>query len=445
MRMVDIIIKKRAGLALTDSEITALVQLFTTGETPDYQMAAWLMAVFFQGMTDAETAALTMAMAHSGEMVDLSSVAGVKVDKHSTGGVADTTTLVLAPLVASAGVPVAKMSGRGLGFTGGTIDKLESIPGFRTALTREEFLAILRQTGVAVTGQSADIAPADGKMYALRDVTGTIESIPLIASSIMSKKIAAGADKIVLDVKTGSGAFMKNLDDAVKLAAAMVRIGDLVGRETLAVISSMNEPLGRAVGNSLEVEEAIDILAGTGGAPELRQVCLTLGSHMLVAAGAAHDFTAGYEKLSTLLEGKKALDKFAAMVVAQGGDPAIIENRMLLPKASIHKTIISDQAGYVQSIDGARVGYCAMLLGAGREYKGQQIDLAAGLTMQCRIGDTIEVNQALATLQTNNPARLDEASAILRQAISVGPSPVTRPPLILGTVDRAGVHLATQG
>ncbi len=443
MRTVDIILKKRSGQALTDSEITDLILSFTAGETPDYQMAAWLMAVYFQGMSDAETAALTMAMAHSGEMVDLSSVPGVKVDKHSTGGVADTTTLVLAPLVAAAGVPVAKMSGRGLGFTGGTIDKLESIPGFRTALTREEFLAILRRTGVAVTGQSAAIAPADGKMYALRDVTGTVESIPLIASSIMSKKIAAGADKIVLDVKTGSGAFMKRVDDAVKLAAAMVRIGGLVGRRTLAVISSMNEPLGRAVGNSLEVEEAVDILAGTGGAPELRQVCLTLGSHMLIAAGKTQDFAAGYQELERLLTGKKALAKFAAMIAAQGGDPAVIENRALLPQAAVRRDVTGNAAGYVRAIDTASIGYSAMLLGAGREYKGQDIDLAAGLVMGCRIGDRLEPGQPLATLQTNNPARLDEAAAIIRRSIAVGPAQVARPPLILGTVDDQGVHLVT--
>ncbi|MDR3593029.1 MAG: pyrimidine-nucleoside phosphorylase [Negativicutes bacterium] len=445
MRIVDIILKKRAGLALTDSEITTLVRSFTSGETPDYQMAAWLMAVYFQGMTDAETAALTMAMAHSGEMVDLSSVPGVKVDKHSTGGVADTTTLVLAPLVAAAGVPVAKMSGRGLGFTGGTIDKLESIPGFRTALTRDEFLAILRRTGVAVTGQSADIAPADGKMYALRDVTGTVESIPLIASSIMSKKIAAGADKIVLDVKTGSGAFMKTVDDAVKLAEAMVRIGDLVGRRTLAVISGMSQPLGRAVGNSLEVEEAVDILAGTGGAEELRQVCLTLGSHMLVAAGASPTFAAGFAKLESLLAGKQALTKFADLITAQGGDPAFINNRTLLPQAAVRRDADSDKDGYVQEIDAARVGYAAMLLGAGREYKDQQIDLAAGLLMRCRIGDRIASGQSLATLQTNNPGRLDEAAAVIRGAIILGPSPAAFPPLILGTVDSGGVHLGTAG
>lgn len=442
MRMIDSILKKRDGMELTESEITTLIRSFTDGDIPDYQMAAWLMAVFFRGMTDEETASLTMAMAKSGDTVDLSSVPGVKVDKHSTGGVADTTTLVLAPLVAAAGVPVAKMSGRGLGFTGGTIDKLESIPGFRTALTREEFLAILRRTGVAVTGQSAAIAPADGKIYALRDVTGTVESIPLIASSIMSKKIAAGADKIVLDVKTGSGAFMKTSDDAVKLASAMVRIGDLVGRETLAVISSMNEPLGRAVGNSLEVEEAIDILAGIGGATELRQVCLTLGSHMLVAAGSAPDLAAAHQKLSSLLEGKQALAKFAEMITAQGGDPAIIENRSLLPRAGVHHTVRSDKAGYVQAIDTARIGYGAMLLGAGREYKDQKIDLAAGLVMQCRIGDRLEAGQPMATLQTNREERLDEAAAVITQSVSIGTSPVSRPPLILGTVDRKGVHLA---
>jgi pyrimidine-nucleoside phosphorylase len=442
VRIVDLILAKRDGHELPAEEINAFITACTAGEIPDYQVAAFLMAVYFRGMTAAETAALTLAMANSGATVDLSAIPGVKVDKHSTGGVADTTTLVLAPLVAAAGVPVAKMSGRGLGFTGGTIDKLEAIPGFRTALSGGEFLANLGAVGVAITGQTADIAPADGKLYALRDVTGTIESIPLIASSVMSKKIAAGADKILLDVKTGSGAFMKTPQDAVRLAEAMVAIGARVGRETMAVISSMDEPLGLAVGNSLEVAEAIDILAGTGGAPELREVCLTLGAHMLVLAGRAADFAAGYAELDALLANGAALAKFAALVAAQGGNPAIITNRSLLPLAADRHTVACPESGFVQAVDAARIGYAAMLLGAGREYKGQQIDLGAGLVMHCRIGDKLAQGQPLATLYTGDPAKLPVAAAVLRAAVAIGPAPVARARLILGTITAASAHLA---
>lgn len=441
MRAVDIILNKRDGRELTAGEIGELIRAFTAGDIPDYQMAAWLMAVFFRGMTGEETAALTAAMAQSGEMVDLSGVPGVKVDKHSTGGVADTTTLILAPLVASAGVPVAKMSGRGLGFTGGTVDKLESIPGFRTALTRDEFLGRVRRVGVAITSQTPNIAPADGKIYALRDVTGTVESIPLIASSIMSKKIAAGADKILLDVKTGSGAFMKTTEDAVKLAVTMVNIGELVGRETMAVITSMAEPLGLAVGNSVEVAEAVDILAGKGGAPELRELCLTLGAHMLVLAGKAADFADGYGLLRRQLESGAALAKFRELVAAQGGDPEIVSKRELLP-LSFHKAAVaSDRSGYVQAIDAARIGYGAMLLGAGREYKGQAVDLGAALFMECRIGDRVEKGAVLAALHAGHPDKLARAAEVVKAAIAIGDEPAVRPRLILGTVTKSGVKL----
>jgi len=441
VRFVDIIEKKRDGQELTREEITGLVGSFTADTMPDYQMAALLMAIFFRGLSDQETAALTLAMADSGEKLDLSSVPGIKVDKHSTGGVADTTTLILAPLVAAAGVPVAKMSGRGLGFTGGTIDKLESIPGFRTALSRQEFLDNLRNIKVAVTGQTPTIAPADGKIYSLRDVTATVESIPLIASSIMSKKIAAGADKIVLDVKIGNGAFMKNIDDAVKLAVTMVRIGDMVGRKTSAIITSMNEPLGRAVGNGLEVEEAIAILSGKGGAQELIDVCLFIGAHMLFAGGVATDIQSGQDKLKRIIDSKQGLVKFRELIAAQGGDTAVIENSDLLPKAKVIQSVKSSQAGYVQSIDTARIGYNAMLLGAGREYKGQQIDLAAGLVMNCRIGDYVEKDSPLVTLHTNSDANLGIVTENVRQTVKIGSDPVSRQPLILGTVDDNGVHL----
>lgn len=441
MRVVDIITAKRDGRELAADEIAELIHAYTLGEIPDYQMASWLMAVYFRGMTDAETAALTLAMASSGHTVDLSVIPGVKVDKHSTGGVADTTTLILAPLVAAAGVPVAKMSGRGLGFTGGTIDKLEAIPGFRVTLGQEEFLANLSRVGVAITGQSPDIAPADGKLYALRDVTGTIESIPLIASSVMSKKIAAGADKILLDVKTGSGAFMRRTEDAVKLAQAMVRIGAMTGRETVAVISGMDEPLGQAVGNSLEVAEAIDILSGAGGAPELRDVCLTLGAHMLVLAGRAPGLDAGRCLLAGLLDSREALAKFTALVVAQGGNPGVVTDRTLLPLAGHRRVVASRRKGWLSAVDTARIGYCAMILGAGREYKGQQIDPGAGLLIHRRIGDRVESGEPLATLYSGDPGKLARAEEIVLAAVDIGESRIAPPPRIMGTVDAAGVRM----
>ncbi|MBP2649784.1 MAG: pdp [Firmicutes bacterium] len=440
MRMVDIIEKKRDGLELSADEIATMIAGYCQDEIPDYQMAAMLMAVYFRGMTDQEIAALTLAMARSGKMVDLSGVSGVKVDKHSTGGVADTTTLVLAPLVAAAGVPVAKMSGRGLGFTGGTIDKLESIPGFRTGLSSEEFIANLKRYNIAVTAQTPDITPADGKMYALRDVTGTVDSIPLIASSIMSKKIAAGADKIVLDVKAGSGAFMKNVGEAVKLAEAMVNIGKLVGRETIAVITSMAEPLGVSVGNSLEVEEALDILSGTVESEDLRHVCLALGSYMLVAANKAVDIKTAQAKLSELLLNGQALDKFKELVAAQGGNPGIVTRKSRLLKAAM-VSVKTAESGYVIAVDTAAIGYSAMILGAGREYKGQKIDLGAGLVMKCRIGDYIRQGDVVAELYTNNSARIKEAADKVIQAVQLGGKAVVKPKLILGIVNANGVEL----
>jgi len=437
MRILDIITKKRDGFVLSELEIDFLIHAYTHDEIPDYQMSAWLMAVFLRGMTMEETAALTMAMAISGNMLDLNTVPGTKVDKHSTGGVADTTTLILAPLVAAAGVPVAKMSGRGLGFTGGTIDKLESIPGFKTTLSQHEFIRLLQNHNLAVIGQSADIAPADGKMYALRDVTATIESIPLIASSIMSKKIAAGADKILLDVKVGNGAFMKKMEDAVKLAETMVHIGQLVGRETRAVLSSMDEPLGQAVGNRLEVEEAIDVLDGRGE-PALRHVCLMLGANMLNMAGVVSDVTVGYEKLSNLIDNKTALHKFTEFVIAQGGNGDIVTNRKLLPGAKTKITIVSNEQGFVQKIDAGQVGYAAMRLGAGREYKTQSIDLAVGLMLQCRVGDFIEKNQPLATLYVNDETHLEQVRTLIINAVIIGSSNVPKTKLILGIVDKNG-------
>ena len=439
MRILDIITKKRDGFVLSEEEIKFLIHAYTNDEMPDYQMAAWLMAVFLRGMTMEETATLTMAMAISGNMVDLSTVPGVKVDKHSTGGVADTTTLILAPMVAAAGVPVAKMSGRGLGFTGGTIDKLESIAGLKTTFPPNKFIDLLKKHNIAVIGQSTDIAPADGKMYALRDVTATIESIPLIASSIMSKKIAAGADKILLDVKVGNGAFMKKMEDAIKLAETMVHIGQLVGRETRAVLSNMDEPLGQAVGNSLEVQEAIDVLDGRGE-PALRHVCLILGAHMINMAGITPDVNAGYEKLSNLIDNKMALHKFTEFVTAQGGNGDIVHNRKLLPETKTKIVVVSDEQGFVQSIDAGQVGYAAMKLGAGREYKTQTIDLAVGLMLQCRIGDFVKKNQPLAILYVNNETHLSQVQVLIKDAIKIGFNKVPKTKLILGIVDKNGFN-----
>ena len=438
MRTTDLIAKKRDGLEdLTSDEIRWLIQSYMKDEIPDYQIAALLMAIFFRSMSPAETSALTLAMAQSGRMMDLSAVPGIKVDKHSTGGVADTTTLILAPLVAAAGVPVAKMSGRGLGFTGGTIDKLEAIPGFQTILSEEIFINNLMRYGMAITGQSTDIAPADGKLYALRDVTATIESIPLIASSIMSKKIAAGADKILLDVKVGTGAFMKDLDQAIALATAMVQIGQLVGKETVAVISNMNEPLGQAVGNSLEIAEAIDILSGKGSA-QLLEVCLVLGAHMLVLAGKTSTVAHGKEVLTKLIHTGEALAKFGDFITAQGGDRQIITDRSRLPQASRKHSIISPTTGYIQQIDAAAIGNSAMLLGAGRAKKGEPIDLAVGLVLHGRVGDFVKQGDPLATLYTNDQHNINSVCAKVITAIRVGDSLATPQPLLLGTVDYHG-------
>ena len=439
MRAADIIAKKRDGLELSDPEIEWLIKSYTNNEIPDYQMAAWLMAVFFKGMTYKETAALTMAMATSGNMVDLSQIPGIKVDKHSTGGVGDTTTLVLAPLVAAAGVPVAKMSGRGLGFTGGTIDKLEAIPGFKTTLDYHEFITNLQAYKIALTGQSATIAPADGKLYSLRDVTATVESIPLIASSIMSKKIASGADKIVLDVKVGNGAFMKTKADAIELAKTMVGIGQLVGRETVAVLTSMEQPLGTAIGNSLEIKEAISILSGEGE-PSLKEVCLTLGSHMLLLGGKAQTKIDAYQQLADLIDNKQGLSKFAEFIAAQGGDPSILQDESKLPQASFIQEIRSSQQGYVAAISAAQLGYAAMRLGAGREYKGQSIDLAAGVRIHCRVGQAVQHNQLLATIYTNDAERMLEANLAIKQAVRIETQPPEPLPLLLGLIDKNGYH-----
>lgn len=429
MRMYDIIVKKRNGEALSDEEIAFFVKGYTDGNIPDYQASALLMAIYFQGMTEHETAALTMEMAHSGDMLDLSAIKGKKADKHSTGGVGDKTSLVLTPLAASIGIPVAKMSGRGLGHTGGTIDKLESFPGFTTGISEETFIHNVNTIGIAIAGQTKNMAPADKKLYALRDVTGTVDSIPLIASSIMSKKLAAGADVIVLDVKTGSGAFMKTEEDSIKLAEEMVKIGNNVGRKTLAVISDMDEPLGYAVGNAIEVKEAIDTLNGHGPA-DLLELCLTIGSLMAIGTGKADSVEEARKLLLEKLNDGSALKKFAEFVEAQGGDSAPVFNTDLLPQASIVREVTSPVDGYVSHIESDRVGISAMKLGGGRETKESEIDLSVGILINKKVGDRVKKGEKIATLYANDEAKLAAAIEELTQAYSYSQTPVDRPKLI---------------
>lgn len=397
MRMVDIISKKRDGKALSTEEIQFFIDGYTNGEIPDYQASALAMAIFFQDMNDQERADLTMAMVGSGDTIDLSAIEGIKVDKHSTGGVGDTTTLVLAPLVAAVGVPVAKMSGRGLGHTGGTIDKLESIEGFHIELDKKDFIDLVNRDKVAVIGQSGNLTPADKKMYALRDVTGTVNSIPLIASSIMSKKIAAGADAIVLDVKTGAGAFMKTDEDAENLAHAMVRIGNNVGRNTMAVISDMSQPLGEAIGNALEVKEAIDTLKGQG--PEdLTELVLVLGSQMVVLAKQAETLDEARAKLIEVIENGAALEKFKTFLSNQGGDASIVDHPEKLPQAKYQIEVPAKSSGFVSQIVADEIGIAAMILGAGRATKEDEINLAVGLMLRKKVGDAVKEGESLVTI-----------------------------------------------
>lgn len=400
MRMVDIIAKKRDGHELTTAEIDFFIQGYTAGTIPDYQASALAMAIYFQDMTDRERADLTMAMVHSGETIDLSGIKGIKVDKHSTGGVGDTTTLVLAPLVAALDIPVAKMSGRGLGHTGGTTDKLDSIVGFQTEISKEDFIRLVNTDKVAVIGQTGNLTPADKKLYALRDVTGTVNSIPLIASSIMSKKIAAGSDAIVLDVKTGAGAFMKNIADAEQLAHAMVKIGNNVGRRTMAIISDMSQPLGYAIGNALEVKEAIDTLKGQGPA-DLHELVLTLGSQMVVLANGAKTLAEARERLEEVMHNGKAIEKFKVMLKNQGGDPSVVDHPEKLPEAKYKIDLPAKQTGYVTEIVADEVGVAAMQLGAGRATKEDNIDVAVGIIMHKKVGDHVETGESLLTIHTN--------------------------------------------
>lgn len=439
MRAVDLIHKKRDGGELSAAEIAFLIQGYNKGKIADYQMSAWAMAVFYQGMSETETAALTLAIAESGDQIDLSPIHGIKVDKHSTGGVGDKTTLILGPLVATLGVPVAKMSGRGLGHTGGTVDKLESIAGFRTELTRQQFISQVNDIGLAVIGQSGDLAPADKKLYALRDVTATVESIPLIASSVMSKKIAAGADAIVLDVKSGSGAFMKTREDAEKLACAMVAIGTEVGRKTAAVISDMDQPLGFAIGNALEVAEAIETLRGQGP-QDLTELCLALGSHMVVLGGAASSIEEAKGKLREQLHNGEALAKFKSFVEAQGGDGSMIDDPGKLPGAPIRIEVAVESSGYVAAIEAEQLGLAAMLLGAGRASKEDGIDYAVGLVLRKKVGDPVAEGESIATMHVRaDKGETDAVADRIRGAYRIEQGQPKPKPLLLAVVTADGI------
>lgn len=429
MRMYDLIMKKRNNEALSKDEISFMIDGYTHGIIPDYQMSAFTMAVYFNGMNAEETLALTLAMAESGDMLDLSAIKGIKVDKHSTGGVGDKTSLALIPMVAALGVCTAKMSGRGLGHTGGTIDKLESFPGFSTSISTEQFMRQVNEIGIAIMGQTADLAPADKLLYALRDVTATVDNMSLIASSIMSKKLAAGADAIVLDVKCGSGAFMKTEEDAYVLAKEMTVIGNGAGRKTIAVISDMDQPLGFAVGNSLEVKEAINTLKGQGPA-EFEELCLTLGSYMVLAANKAESAEDARAKLKEVIKNGKALDKLAEFVKAQGGDPAYVYDPDLLPKAAYIENICSDKEGYIEKIACDEIGICSLILGGGRETKESEIDLSVGLVLQKKKGDYVKKGDILAIMHGNDKNKMEIATNRFLAAYTIGENKPTPTPFI---------------
>lgn len=434
MRAVDIIIKKRDHGELTRDEIDFFIDGYTAGNITDYQAAAFAMAVLLNGMTDQETTDLTMAMVHSGETLDLSDVVSIVVDKHSTGGVGDKTTLVVEPLVAACGLPVGKMSGRGLGFSGGTLDKMESIPGFRTNLTRDEFIDQLREEGLVLTGQNSDLAPADGKLYALRDVTGTVQSIPLIASSVMSKKIAAGANAIVLDVKTGVGAFMQNLDEARKLAKLMVAIGKLSDRKVVALLSDMNQPLGKAVGNALEVKEAIDTLHG-GGPEDFREHCLVVASHLLVVGKVCKSLVDARKLAEETLINGKAWEKFRRLVLVQGGDVRFVDEPQRLPKASIIQEVKAPQAGYLAHINAREIGETSVELGAGRSKKEDAIDHAVGLVIHHKVGDYVEKDSVLFTVHANIMERVQPAVDRVLAAHTWSNAPTAPLPLFYDVIE----------
>ncbi|MEO0562467.1 MAG: thymidine phosphorylase [Chloroflexota bacterium] len=431
MRAVDIIAKKRDGLPLTKDEIDWFIAEYAGDSLPDYQASAFLMAVYFRGMTREETMHMTMALVNSGDQLNLDDITDYAVDKHSSGGVGDKTSLVVLPLVSAIGVPVAKMSGRGLGFTGGTLDKMESIKGYNVNLTPEQFRDQARRIGLVLAGQTGDLAPADGKLYALRDVTSTVSSLPLIASSIMSKKIASGANGIVLDVKVGEGAFMKELDNARELAQIMVGIGTDVGRDVVAIVSDMNQPLGNAVGNALELQEALETLNGAG--PEdFRQHCLTVATHMVMLAGRGQRWTdesAVHDELSALLESGKVLLKFRDMVLAQGGDVTMIDDPALLPKAPVTHVLKANRSGYLSRLSADKIGIAAMELGAGRERKGDAVNHAVGLKVHAKVGDNVGNASPLITVYANTMEQIPNCLKLLRPAIEYSDTPVEPFPL----------------
>ena len=433
MRAVDIIIKKRDHFELSSEEIVFFVQGLTRGEIPDYQAAAWAMAVLLNGMTPRETTDLTLAMAHSGEVIDLTGVVPIAVDKHSTGGVGDKTTLVVEPAVAACGLAVGKMSGRGLGFSGGTLDKLESIPGFRTNLSREEFLRQLGEIGLVLTGQSADLAPADGKLYALRDVTGTIPAIPLIASSVMSKKIAGGAQAIVLDVKFGLGAFMPSLTEARRLSELMVKIGELSGRRVVALLAAMDQPLGCAVGNALELKEALETLRG-GGSDDFREHCLEVAAHMLVLGQKTPDLNRGRAQIRDAITTGRALEKFRELVRAQGGDVGVIDQPERLPTAPVVGKLTAARSGWIAGVHARLVGEIAVRLGAGRNKKTDPIDPAVGVLVHVKTGQHVETGQVLFTIHAATQAACDSAAQDLVQTVTWSAKPVDPQPLFYGVV-----------
>ncbi|HHV19874.1 MAG TPA: pyrimidine-nucleoside phosphorylase [Thermoanaerobacterales bacterium] len=435
----DIIEKEKRGLKLSKDEIQFIIDGYVKGDIPDYQVSALLMAIYFKGMDEGETADLTMAMAHSGEMVDLSPIDGIKVDKHSTGGIADTTTLVLLPLASSVGVKIAKMSGRGLGHTGGTVDKLESIPGFRCELDGKAFINAVNTIGAAITGQSKNLVPADKMLYALRDVTATVDSMPLIASSIMSKKIAGGAEKIILDVKFGSGAFMKTYEDALRLGRLMVKIGELAGRETVAYITDMDQPLGLAIGNAIEVIEAAEILKGRGH-EDLFSLCLELASQMMLLAKVEKDKTKAEKKLKASIKTGKALEQFKGIIANQRGNPRVLDDYSLLPKANHQLELTAQEEGYVKKIDAVRIGLAAMKIGAGRQKKDDIIDPAVGVWIYKKVGEKVSKGKPFAKILANDAAKLHWAADEVKSAFEFSYEQVEKRKVIWAKITKDGVR-----
>ena len=438
MRMYDLITKKKHGEILTDEEIQFMIDGYVNGEIPDYQMSAMTMAIWFNGMNDHEITELTKVMAKSGDMIDLTAIEGKKVDKHSTGGVGDKTTLIVAPIVAACGGKVAKMSGRGLGHTGGTVDKLEAIPGYRTVLDRKEFFDTVNKCGMSLIGQSGNLAPADKKLYALRDVTATVDSIPLIASSIMSKKLAAGSDCILLDVKTGSGAFMKTLDDSIKLAQTMVAIGEGAGRRTVALITDMDTPLGLGIGNSIEVMESMDVLKGHGPA-DLTEVSLQLAENMLylVGKGTIEECRAMAEKS---IEDGSAFETFCMMVREQGGDDAVLRDYSKFAQAPFQAEVLSERDGFITKMNAEKIGETSVVLGAGRETKESAIDFSAGLILHKKFGDAVKKGESLVTLYTSKESALEDAERMYREAVKIGDDKPEKEPLVYARVEKDKVE-----